>query len=306
VAGGIDHGNKISDRQAKRNYVYRGETKRGGTEMKNWLKLFFAILKDERGIWPWVIPAAISAGSAILGGMSKKGEEEEEIYDPYAGLRGDWTKWLEGKIGTSTPYQRNPAFDIQQPPVEEAAKSTILGRLGNLPTAEEYKGKVEASKTQQIAREKERAETQRLEEQDMYNRLGLVSSTPWMTRAGELGEESLGRQKDIETGMDIYGLEYGLGAEKTMSDIGAQWAGLGSVLGGQQAGYQKWGQQMSMNDLIRMIEEEMGYGQMAAGVLGGNPPERTVTTAGDDIFSTLGGIGGNIGSQMLLKALGLG
>jgi len=263
-------------------------------------KLMWAILKDERGGLP--LAAAVLGGSTLLGSLLGKNKKEEDVYDPYAGLRGDWQSWLTSKLGTSTPYKQNSAFDIQQPAVEKAAESTILGKLGNLPQAADYKAKVEASKTQQIANERIRAGEQKTEESDMYNRLGLVSSTPWMARAGELGEESLGRQKDIETGMDIYGLEYGLNADKTMSDIGAQWAGLGTALGQNQVGQQQYSQGMSMQDLIRQVEEEMGYGNQAAGILGANPPERTVSYT-PNLWSNLASTGQNIGQMMLLQSI---
>ena len=268
-------------------------------------KLLWAILKDKRGFEAGSAAGGALSGAAtgsafgpigtgvgavvggLLGGFSKK-KEKEEIYDPYAAQRKQYADYLSGKLGTSTPYEYNPSFDIEQPPVESAAEQTILGRLGNLPTAEEYKGKVEASKTQQIANERLRAEAQKEEESNMYNRLGLVSSTPWMTRAGELGEESLGRQKDIETGMDIWGLDYGLNAEKAMSDIGAQWTGLGSVLGGQQVGQQQWGQQMSMSDLERLLSEEMGYSGLMSSMLGQIAPERTVSNTPNTAMQLLG------------------
>ncbi len=265
-------------------------------------KLIVRILKNEDGIDPVTAGALVLGGSTLLGGLFGKNKKEEEIYDPYAGLRDDWSKWLQGNIGTSTPYKQNEAFNLQQPAVEKSAESTILGQLGNLPKAADYKAQVEASKTQQIAREKERAVAQQDEERNMYNRLGLVSSSPWLARSGELGEESLGRQKDIETGMDIYGLEYGLNADKTASDIGAQWTGLGTVLGGQQTGREQYGQQMSMQDLQRMIEEEMGYGNLAGGLLGANPPEKTVTST-PNFWSQLGGTGQNVGQMMMLKSI---
>ncbi len=218
---------------------------------KGIIKLLWRILKDERG--------ALANWALDWAAATKRGKAPSIMDQQWANttpLQGTLSGSLLGKVGKPSQYQYNPAFDIQQPTVEKAAENTILGRLGNLPTAQDYKAKVEASTAQQIANEKTRAEAQKTEENNMYNRLGLASSTPWMTRAGELGEESLSRQKDIQTGMDIYGLDYGLNAEKAMSDIGAQWSGLGSVLGGQQAGYQKYGQQMTMTDLERQAAEE--------------------------------------------------
>jgi len=134
----------------------------------------------------------------------------------------------------------------------------------------------------------------------MYNRLGLVSSTPFMARAGELGDESLMRQKDIESAMDIYGLGYGLQSEDLMNQIASGWTGMGMDLGAQQRGYQQYGQQMSMQDIIRMIEEEQGWGQQAAGLLGSTPPERTITP---DWLSQLGDIFTNAGSLGLAGGL---
>ena len=264
--------------------------------MRNWMRLLVKILKDERG---WIIPAAIAAMGA--GGlMSAFGGEDEDIYDPYSALRGQYTNYLQGKLGTTTPYKYNEAFNLQQPEVEKAAESTILGKLGNLPQAEEYKGKVEAAKKQQIAREQERAKGQLDQEREMYNRLGLVSSTPFLTRAGELGDESLMRQGDIESAMDIFGLGYGLQSEDLMNQIASGWTGLGMGLGAQQRGYEQYGQQMSMQDIIRMIEEEQGWGQQAASLLGSTPPERTLTP---DLLSQLGEILTNTGSIGLMGGL---
>lgn len=258
------------------------------------LKLFLEILRDQRafdtgGATGGAMSGALAGstfglpgtiiggiGGGILGGFSKK-KKDEEIYDPYAAQRGQYANYLSGKLGTSTPYAENPAFNIQQPAVESAAENVITGRLGNLPTAEDYKGKVETAKSQDILREKESAADQLKQEQDMYNRLGLASSSPWLGRAGELGEESLMRQGDISSGYDIFGLNYGLESEKAMSDIGAQWSGLGSALGGQQAGYQKFSKTASLQDLERQINEEMGYSNQMAGLLGQIGPERTVS-----------------------------
>jgi len=64
-------------------------------------KLMWAILKDERGGLP--LAAAVLGGSTLLGSLLGKNKKEEDVYDPYAGLRGDWQSWLTSKLGTSTP-----------------------------------------------------------------------------------------------------------------------------------------------------------------------------------------------------------
>jgi hypothetical protein len=113
-----------------------------------------------------------------------------------------------------------------------------------------------------------------------------------LTRKGEIGEEKEAGARDIETGMDIFGLNYGLNAETAMDQIAKGWTGMGTVLGGQQAGYQKWGQQMSMADIERMVSEMMGYGSQAAGVLGGNPAQRSYDPSmGEQLW--------NVGTDML-------
>ena len=253
-----------------------------------YINLLLAILKDERGQWQAAIPAAVNLGSTLLGSMFGKKKKKEEIYDPYAAQRSQYTNYLSSKLGTSTPYSYNEEFTLDQPDVEKAAESTILGKLGNLPKAEDYKAKVEAAKQQDILREKNAAAEQQTEESNMYNRLGLVSSTPWMARAGELGEESLMRQGDISSGYDMYGLDYGLKADQLADEIARGWTGEGTVLGGAQRGYQQYGQQASEEDIKRMSDEEQNYAQLMQSLIGGQQPVSEVSNTPNTLMQLTG------------------
>lgn len=261
-------------------------------------KLFLRILKDERGIDPILGAGLIMGGSTLLGGLlGKQKTTVQEPYSGYYGMMGDVSEQIRQRIGQPGAAYTG-GFDIPQPEVERATEETILGRLGDLPEARSYEEKLEASKTQQITREKERAAEQMAEEAEMYNRLGLVSSTPWLGRAGELGEESLGRQRDIETGMDIYGLEYGMSADKLAADIANMWTTQGSVLGGAQRGYEQYPIQMAYEDWKRQQDEPYKWASLGMG--GQMQPSYTQEP---NIWSQVGQTGQDIGSLLMMQQL---
>lgn len=262
--------------------------------MKNRIiKFLVELYKDEAGIAPLAI-AGIGAGAMGLGGlMSAFGGDDEEIYDPYAAQRGQYVDYLTKKLGTSTPYQANPAFNIPQPAIEAQTEDVISKRLGSLPSANTYKEQVGAAKTQDIEREKLATEDQVNKERDMYNRLGLSSSTPWMSRAGEIGDESLMRQGDISSKYDMYGLDYNLKADQLAEQIANNWTTQGQQLGTTQRGGSEFAVNASLEDLIRQINEEQGTSNALGQFLGRNPAERTLTP---DLLSQLGGTVSNIGT----------
>ena len=250
-----------------------------------WLKFLWGVLKDQRG---WIWPVLAGVGSAILGSQSNKGEEEEDVYDPYASLRGQYTNYLSSKLGTSTPYKDNPAFNLETPEIESAAQKTVLGYLNN-PTSnvkdygEATKKYSEAAKA---SREIEYADEMK-KTNDMYNRLGLVSSTPGLIAQGDLNRKQATEGNLFDADLMYKNLDRTLQAQGLdVSQLNSM-LGQASNLGQQETGRTKFSKTMSMADIERMVNEEMGYGQLAAGVLGGNPPERTITTQGDDWMSIL-------------------
>jgi|SRR3990167_124908 len=230
------------------------------------LKFLLKLFKDEKGT-VWWQDALISAGSTALA-ESMKGEDEYKRLEPYSdyeSMMSNVARQIGQRVG-QPGAQYTGSFNIPQPGIEAQTERILGEKLGNLPSAASYKQQVEASKTQQIAREKERAGEQKTEEEGMYNRLGLVSSTPWMARAGELGEESLGRQKDIETGMDVYGLEYGLQADELANRIANQYLSQGQILGQAQRGYGQYPLQMNYDDWVRSQNEPYKWAGLASGM----------------------------------------
>ena len=234
------------------------------------MKFLLAILKDERGDFFDYWSPGIGFGKAFL----EDEEGEEGTYDPYAAMRGKWNEWLTGKIGTSTAYKYNPAFNLDQPETEKETEATILGKLRNLPQKKEdimgiYNRYGEARK----ASAQERQVDEMKKERERYNRLGLISSTPGLQAETELGRKQGLELGEIEAQTAAGGVAAEMEAEKLAEDIANMWATQGQLLGGKQRGYQQYGQQMSMRDMQRMLSEEMGYGGQAAGVLGGNAPQ---------------------------------
>lgn len=268
------------------------------------LKLFWAVLRDEEGIAPLIAEAAILlGGSTLLGSLFGKKKKNEEIYDPYADLREKYKGWLTGKLGTSTPYEDNPAFNLEQPAVEKATESTILGKLN---TPETYKGYSSDITNQLYSARKARLGESFTDEmnktKDMYNRLGLVSSTPGLTAQQDVAESQRLAEDDLSAQLMYEDITRELEAKKLADESLQGWTSQGQALGGAQRGYEEYAQQMSVADLERLLNEEMGYGREAGSILGSNPPERTVSYT-PNIWAQLAQTGQNIGSTMLKKYL---
>lgn len=261
-------------------------------------KFLLSIFKDQLGLWPWVLPAV---GGLVAGGLLGQDEGEEEVYDPYGGMRQKWQDWLTGKIGTSTPYADNPAFNLDKPEAEAATESTILGKLGNLPKLSQniqgIYGRYEAA---QKAKAAERQAEEMRADRERYNRLGLVSSTPGLQSQQELGRKHATEMGLIEAETAKEGVAAEMAATQLAENIANMWASQGQILGGKQRGYQQWGKQMSLEDLIRMTQEEMGYGAQAGGVLGANAPQRSYSPSfGEQIL----GLGSDILPYLLLMGM---
>lgn len=255
------------------------------------LTLIWNILKDEAGIAPLAL-GAIAMGAGGL--MSALGGEDEEIYDPLAEERKKYTGYISGKLGQKTPYQYNPAFEIPQPGVERETESAILGRLRKPPTVsgfskditDKYKGSLKQAAQEDWQKGVE-------EEKNMYNRLGLASSTPWLTRFGEKQGDLEDTFGEIENRFAYEDIGREIEANKLVSDITNQNITQGQVLGGAQRGYNQFPIQQSFADIIRQTGEEQAWAQMLQNYLMGQPAERTLRP---DLLSQLGGTLTNIGS----------
>lgn len=227
-------------------------------------------------------------GGAILGGFSGK-KKKEEVYDPYAAERLQYKNYTSGNLGKTTPYTYNSAFDIEQPVVEKAAESTILGKLNN-PTSNvsDYSAATKQYSDAYKASQQEIFDRERNQAKDMYNRLGLVSSTPGLTAqtdinksqriAADLSDADL-MYKNLDRTLTAQGLDV-----NQLNSILSQ----ASTLGQTQRQSQQFGQQMSMTDIERQMAEEDNRARLMSAMLGQILPERTVSYTPNTAAQLLG------------------
>lgn len=266
-------------------------------------KLLLKLLKDERGLFG--IDDAVLAGSAIAGGSSLLGglfgKKKEKTYDPYAQLRSQYTNYLGGKLGTSTPYEYNDAFTIDQPAIEKQTESAISQGLGNLPQKRtdifDINQKYGAARKAQLGLQQEEDVKK---QKDMYNRLGLVSSTPGLQAETDLRYKQGLDKAAIDAEIAQQGIGQEMDAEKLYQDIANQYISQGQTLGQTQRGSQQYSQQMSESDIARMVAEEQAYSQQANSILGGNPPQ---VTYDPNIWAQLGQTGTDIGSLLAMYGI---
>lgn len=278
--------------------------------MKIFVTFLIGVFFCEVGILPLAIAAGVSGGAGLLGGLLGKKKKSEEVYDPYAAQRGSFMNYLGSKQGTSTPYSYNPAFETDQPDVESAAQSTILGKLGN-PTDYGKNFKEISDNYYNAAKEKRAAsaEEEVKSTQDMYNRLGLVSSTPGLEAVGKVREQQRLDENALATELANNNIANEMTAQQYGDQSALNWTNAADVLGNQQRGYQQTAIGMSQDDINRMTDEELSYAQMMASILGANPPQRTVSYTPDTwskVGQVLGGNSEGIGSVLsLLGKMGM-
>lgn len=282
-------------------------------------KLFLRILRDELG-FEWGSAAGGAAtgavagstfgpvgtvvggiGGAILGGLSKK-KKKEEIYDPYAAQREQYKQYLTGKLGTSTSYSENPEFNIDQPDVEGAAEEAILGKIKGGVNPYKYSSDVtqkyyDATKARQAAS----FEDERKKTADMYNRLGLVSSTPGLQAQQDISEKQRLSEEELSSKLMYEDIERELYGTNMSEDIYSDYINKGLVLGGTQRQGQQYTQGMSMEDIIRKLAEEQYWSGSMASLLGKNPAERTVSYTPNTASQLLSVLGGTDWGSILSK-----
>jgi hypothetical protein len=234
---------------------------------------FLAILwEDERGFFGAVGNVLAASGvSDILGG---DGETEET--DPYASLRAQYQNYISGKLGKTTPYSYNSEFTIDQPDIEKQAEDTVSKYLTNPTTnVTDY---TEATKKYSDATKASMAKTyedEATKTKDMYNRLGLVSSTPGLTALGDVYNDQATAQNLFDSELMYKNLDRQLQAQGLdVSQLGSM-LNTATGLGTTQRGSQQYSQQMSLQDLLRQQEEEQNWAQMVNSLIAGNPPQIT-------------------------------
>lgn len=262
-------------------------------------KFLLKIFKDERGIAPLVAGAAILGGSTLLGSIF--GKKKQKVYDPYEALRGQYKTYLGSKLGTKTPYSYNEAFTLDQPEVEKASESTILGKLKS-PTAYSGYSKETTDKLYgaRKARLSESFEDEMTKTKDMYNRLGLVSSTPGLTAQQDVAESQRLAEDDLSSQLMYEDIARELEAKQYEDQSTQNWSQQGQVLGQLQREAQKFGIQMSEEDIKRILEEEFGWAGQAGSLIGQNPPQVYFE---DNWATKLGQTGQDIGSMLLMSSI---
>ena len=243
--------------------------------------------------------AGLMGLSSLLG--SVLGKNKSEIYDPYAAIRADVQSYLKGKIGTSTPYEYNSAFNLDQPASEVATQKSILGYLNNPKSnvsdysaaTKKYSEDTKASMAASYADEMNKTK-------DMYNRLGLVSSTPGLTAQGDVAESQRLAQNQFDSELMYKNLDRELQAQGM--DIGqlSDMLGKANVLGQNQVGRQQYGQQMSMQDILRKTAEASGYSGQAMGLATSEQPTNILTP---NLWQNLSNTGNDVGSLMLMNSI---
>jgi hypothetical protein len=231
-------------------------------------KFLIKLLEDETGKFDWMWGDS-SIKDAVLG----KGEE---VYDPLAELRDKYKTYLGNKLGTSTPYSYNDAFTLDQPAIEKQTEGVISQGLGNLPQKRtdifDINQKYGAARKAQLGLQQEEDVKK---QKDMYNRLGLVSSTPGLQAETDLRYKQGLDKNVIDAEVAQQGIGQEMDAEKLYQDVANQYMNQGQVLGANQRGYQEYGIDKSMQDIIRKVTEEQGYAGMTGSLLGQQQPDRS-------------------------------
>ena len=125
----------------------------------------------------------------------------------------------------------------------------------------------------------------------------ITSSTPWMERAGKLGEKKLSGIQEIEAKFDYEDIAREIEANKLVQDIMNQVTTQGQVLGQAQRGYAQYPVERGYQDWLRAYQEPQAWARMGAGLVGRAQP---TTTTEPNIWSQLGQMGTDIGGMMMM------
>src|SRR3990167_2919922 len=236
-------------------------------------KYLMKLLLDEHGTWAAVaVGGGLAVGGAALG--AGLGKNKQKTIDPYAQLRGKYQSYLGDRLGKQTPYEYNDAFTLDQPDIEKQVESTISGKLGNMPklTSDIYdiQGKYYDARKAQM---KDRFDTEHTAQKDVYNRLGLASSSPLLNASDDLTRKQGLEYNTLESEISREGIDQEMRALGLSEDITNMYLNQGQHLGGLQRGYQQYSQEMSMADIERMVNEEYNFANLTGNLISGNPPE---------------------------------
>lgn len=170
-----------------------------------------------------------------------------------------------GALNGKSNYKYNPAFETTQPEVEAAAQKNILGYLNN-PTSnvgdygeatKKYSDAMKASMGETYAKEMD-------DTKNMYNRLGLVSSTPGLTAQGDVSRKQATEQNLFDSQLMYQNLDRQLQAQGMDVNQMNDYLNQAQVLGQNQRGYQQNAINLSLADQQEVENLAMQYLQAGA------------------------------------------
>lgn len=246
---------------------------------------------------------ALSGGGTILGLLD--GEDEEERREPFPG----YGEKLSGLLDYAMTKARQPGtrsdvdFSLKPTDVGNATRARILGQLESPTTYEGYSKELSQDlyKTRK-ARLAESYADENKRQSEMYNRLGLATSTPYLQAAQDLGRRQATDEDLIAAEMAKDEYDRAMEARKFGDTLGLQYTQLGNILGQQDIAGQEYTQGARYADFARAEEQPLEYARLASGILGGAGSYYTPTYT-PSTGAQLGMAGQDIGSLLLLYQL---
>lgn len=232
--------------------------------MKKGLMFLWGIFKDESGLWNF--------GSTIFSGLADKKAQEErgdmpeiQNWQNVDQIKSSLSSQILGALNGKSNYKYNPDFETDQPGVEAAAEKNILGYLNNPKSnVNDYS---DATKKYSDAMKASMAETYASEMDDtknMYNRMGLVSSTPGLTAQGDVSRKQATEQNLFDSQLMYQNLDRQLQAQGLDINQMNDYLNQAQVLGQNQRGYQQNAITLSLADQESVNNLAMQYLQAGA------------------------------------------
>jgi hypothetical protein len=232
--------------------------------MRRGFRFLWGIFKDESGTMN-LMAGAMSA-YADQKAQKKRGDPPKvENWQNVDQIKSALSGQILGGLNGKSNYKYNPAFETTQPEVEAEAQKNILGYLNN-PTSNvgDYG---EATKKYSDAMKASMAETYAKEMDDtknMYNRLGLVSSTPGLTAQGDVSRKQATESNLFDSQLMYQNLDRQLQAQGMDVNQMNDYLNHAQVLGQNQRGYQQNAINLSMADQQQVENLAMQYLQAGA------------------------------------------
>ena len=249
-----------------------------------------------------LISAGLTAGGTILGQMG--GTDERRKTEAFPGQ----TQGIEELMNAAKTGMRQPGrtsgidFSLNPSDIQQATEGSVLGKIKNPTDYSGYSKEVSADlyKTRKAQIDEQYAEEQK-RQANMYNRLGLVSSTPFMQASQDLGRKqttdinAVGAQQSY----DDYNRQ--LEAKKFGDTLNLSHLNLGNVLGQADTGRQQYTKGAKYTDFARAEDQPLKWASILGQTLGSQQPyypEESPSTT-----SQLGMAGQDIGSLLMLYSM---